>query len=277
MDNRRTWRKYRTVLGLVVFCLGGLRARQFEAPGNFVLFPPKTLIDSFVADGTAHRFGAEKAFEVNEVFASMGGIFPVLESFSLGFPAELSVGASAHLTLEPGESIAIISNEYYVDFLLIDILWSDRFFSKFGMGHTSHHLGDRAALLAKRLVTDYSRDYAKGAVGYSWGGGRLYAGANYGYGFVIDVPVHKPWLLEVGGDAAVYRFNRECVLFVAADLMFRQESGFGSTQRFRTGFEFRRAGHIFRIAMAYKAGLDERGQFYQQRNSSFSAGLFVDL
>ena len=277
MNNNRS-RAHFAILILLLMPLAGVVARQADQAGGIELFPARAFVRSFVADGTAHRFGVEKAFEQNEVLGSIGGVLPVAELHVLAVPVQLSLGASAHMTLDPRERIAVISSEYYVDFFMIDMLWSERLFTRVGMGHTSHHLGDNgAAALQNGTVLDYSRDYVQVVGGYDDGTVRVYAGANYAYGFVIGTPLQKPWLLTVGGEATLVRFSDELSAVAAADIKLRQESGFGSTQRFRAGMQFERGGRIVRLALTWKTGLDDRGQFYQQRRSSLSAGVFVDL
>lgn len=266
------------ILILLLMPHAGVVAQQAYRTGGINLFPARAFVRSFIADGTAHRFGVEKAFERNEVLGSIGGVLPVAELHVLAVPVQLSLGASAHMTLDPREQIAVISTEYYVDFFMIDMLWSERLFTRVGMGHTSHHLGDNgAAALQNGTVLDYSRDYVQAVGGYDDGIVRLYAGANYGYGFVIGTALHKPWLLTAGGEATLVRFSDELSAVAAVDIKFRQESGFGTTQRFRAGMQFERGGRILRLVLTWKTGLDDRGQFYQRRQSSLSAGLFVDL
>ena len=189
-----------TILMLLLTPIAGAVARQADQTERINLFPSRTFVRSFVADGTAHRFGVEKAFERNEVLGSIGGVLPVAELHLLAVPVQLSLGASAHMTLDPRERIAVMSTEYYIDFFMIDMLWSERLFTRVGMGHTSHHLGDNgAAALQNGSVLDYSRDYVQAVGGYDDGTVRLYAGANYAYEFVIGTVLRKPWLLTAGG------------------------------------------------------------------------------
>lgn len=268
---------------LLFFFLSGLFKPSFLlacAPDSLItLFPEKHLVHEFIADGSAHRFSIAKAFQGSHIHASVGGTLPLLESRILGTRMQLSLGASVSTQLHPQQNIAVISTEFYLDYLLIDIQWTPNLFSRLGMGHTSHHLGDNAlTLLQGRMPIDFSRDYIKGFLGYMDDGTRIYAGADYGYGFVIEHPVSKHWLIQAGLEKTMVRFGEGLQVFGAIDIKFRQEDAFGSTQRFQTGIEFRNGTErLFRLALTHQTGLEERGQFHGERTIITTLGIVIEL
>ena len=243
------------------------------------IFPRKKLVQEFVADGTAHRFSIGKAFQANHVYGSIGGTLPLLETPIVGNGIQASLGVSVSTQFHPHQNIAVISTEFYVDYLLIDIVWSDNIFSRLVMGHTSHHLGDNAfAMLQKTQPVDYSRDYVEGFVGYANPGLRVYAGANYGYGFVVDHPVEMRWLFEAGAEASIAELGPGLTGYGALDIKIRQELAFGSTVRFQGGVQFQSGSdRLFRLALTHQTGLEERGQFHGQRLVVTTIGLIIEF
>lgn len=243
------------------------------------IFPVKKLVPEFIADGTAHRFSIGKAFQVNHVYGSIGGTLPLFESPVVGKAIQVGFGVSVYTQMHPHQNIAIISTEFYIDYMLIDIAWNDNVFSRLGFGHTSHHLGDNAfAVLQKTKPIDYSRDYVEGFLGYTDSSMRVYAGANYGYGFIIDHPVSKKWMFETGIEASIMQLGQGLVVFGAMDVKLRQELQYGSTVRFQGGVQFHNGtDRLFRLALTHQTGLEERGQFHGQRLVVTTVGLMVEF
>jgi hypothetical protein len=176
---------------------------------------------------------------------------------------QLGAGASISTRLHPEQNLAVINTEYFVDYLIADVVWSPALFTRIEFGHTSHHLGDNIAALAQAKPIDYSRDYIRAYGGVMSNGSRFYLGFDYGYGFVVGRIVSKKWLLQGGFEYAVTRLGEGLTWYAAADFKFRQELGFGTTQRFQTGIQFRNGSErLFRLALTHQRGLDERGQFH---------------
>ena len=243
------------------------------------LFPQQKLVQEFIADGTAHRFSVGKALQSNHLYGSIGGTLPLVESPIVGKAIQASLGVSVSTELHPQQNIAVISTEFYVDYVLIDVLWTENIFSRIGIGHTSHHLSDNAfEVLKKTKPVDYSRDYVKAFVGYSDSGFRFYAGANYGYWFVIDHAVGKRWMPEAGIEALFVRFGEGLVGYGGMDIKFREELRYGSTIRFQAGVQFQNGtDRLFRLALTHQTGLEERGQFHGQRLVVTTIGLIIEF
>ncbi len=243
------------------------------------LFPQKKLVQEFAADGTGHRFSIAKAFQANHVYGSIGGTMPLLESPLIARGIQASLGVSVSTQFHPGQNIAVTSTEFYVDYAIIDILWTDNLFSRFVMGHTSHHLGDNMFEQPQETKPiDYSRDYVEGFLGYTTAGLRLYAGANYGFGFVVNHPVEKRWMFEAGGEATIVHIGPGLVGYGAIDLKMKQELQYGSTIRYQGGVQFQNGSdRLFRLALTHQTGLEDRGQFHGQRVVVTAFGLIIEF
>jgi len=245
----------------------------------FTVFPQKRLVQEFVADGTAHRFSIGKALQENHIYGSIGGTLPLIESPLVGKRIQASFGVSVSTQLHPQQNIAVISTEFYIDYVLLDVVWTDNIFSRIGMGHTSHHLGDNAFdVLQITKPIDYSRDYVEAFAGYSDSSFRVYTGANYGYGFVIDHPIGKRWMFEAGIEGSLVRLGEGLVGYGAMDVKLRQELQYGSTIRFQGGIQFQNGlERLFRLALTHQTGLEERGQFHGQRLVVTTIGLIIEF
>ena len=243
------------------------------------LFPQKKLVQEFVADGTGHRFSIAKAFQANHVYGSIGGALPLLESPIVAQGIQASIGVSVSTQFHPGQNIAVTSTEFFVDYAIIDIIWSDNLFSRFVMGHTSHHLGDNAfEELQKTKPVDYSRDYVEGFAGYTADGLRIYAGANYGFGFVVNRSIQRRWMFEAGVEAALVHLGPGLVGYGALDVKLKQELQYGSTIRYQGGVQFQNGtDRLFRLALTHQTGLEDRGQFHGQRVAVTTFGLIIEF
>ncbi len=256
-----------------------LPALSSEVDSLLTLFPEKKTVQEFIADGTAHRFSIGKAFQSNHLYGTIGGTLPLAESPVVGKRIQASLGVSVSTELHPQQNIAVISTEFYVDYLLIDILWTDNIFNRIGVGHTSHHLGDNAlGGMSGTKPIDYSRDYVKAYVGYADSGFRAYAGVNYGYWFVIDRAVEERWMPEAGVEATLLRFGEGLAAYGAMDIKLRGELNYGSTIRIQTGVQFQNGtDRLFRLALTHQTGLEERGQFHGERLAVTTIGLIIEF
>jgi hypothetical protein len=243
------------------------------------IFPSRKLVREFAADGTAHRFSIGKAFQANHIYGSIGGTLPLFESPIVGQGIQAGFGVSVSTTMHPHQNIAIISTEFYVDYLMIDIVWTDNLFSRLAFGHTSHHLGDNAfSVLQKSEPVDYSRDYVEGFMGYMDSSMRVYAGVNYGYGFIIDHPENKKWMFQTGIEVSIMELGIGLMAYGAMDMKFRQELQYGSTVRIQAGIQFQNGSdRLIRLALTHQTGLEERGQFHGQRIVVTTIGLMIEF
>lgn len=251
-----------------------------QGTSGIIFFPERVMITSLPGDPTAHRFRVARQMGKRIVETSLGGVIPVVETAFSGIPVQIGIGASVHTRLDPKQSISVESADYFVDFLLVDIEWERALRSRIGMGHTSHHLGDNEKLLQRGRPLDYSRDYVQMVLIGELTDlhARVYAGGSYSYAFVIDRRINKPWLFQIGVIQQVEICEGWPELLGAVDVKFRQESDFGSTQRYLFGLQYiTENGHIVRIEFSHQRGLDPRGQFSGERGVSNSVGVAFEF
>lgn len=251
-------------------------AQEFSIDSLVTIFPQRHLVPAFIADGRGHRFSIAKSLEANQVLAGIGDFLPVAETVVLGRVTQLSVGASVQTTLQPEQSIAVMSTEFYVDFALLDIQWSENFLSRMGWGHTSHHLGDN--VLDEKKAIDFSRDYVEGFLVIAPRRARIYAGGNYGFTVVIGHEVRRPWHVQTGAEGVLAQLGPGLIAYGAVDVTARQELQWGTTQRFQAGIEFKSdRNRLFRIALTRQSGLEERGQFFDRRRTFHTLGIVMEF
>ncbi len=247
---------------------------------SFRLLPSRHIVHDFVADGTAHRFSTTQLLSPREVQVSVGGILPLIDHSLWGVPVQVSSGASIHARLDPGQSIAVQSSEYSVDFFLLDVQMSNDLILRTGMTHSSHHLGDRGLGDSTVSPIDYSRDEVQIFIIHPLSSfpGQIYGGIRYAYNLVIRHPVQKPISLQSGMHGLVASFSKELSLYAAWDVKVRQELSFGTSQRYETGLQYmNETGRVVRFAISYSAGFDERGQFLGERRSETGIGIVISL
>jgi hypothetical protein len=210
----------------------------------------------------------------------MGSMIPVIGIERDGINAQASFGASVHFELRPIGQAQISSNDYYIDFLLLDIAAGNDQFIRFVTGHTSHHLSDNwYERLQLTGSVRYSRDYVKLFYIYNnTSGSMFYLGADYAYIFTIGQKISKPWTLQGGGEAMVKEIYPSIHLYIAADIKVRQEAGFAATNTLQAGVTMPIRRHqAVRLAYQFRSGLDERGQFFPQHRSLSTIGLYFEL
>lgn len=244
------------------------------------LLPAGHLVQDFVADGTAHRFSAYQMFSPRAVHVSVGGIFPLVDYMIGNLPIQLSTGASIHARLDPERSIAVLSNEFAVDFFLLDVQLTDDVIVRTGMGHASHHLSDGVSRDSTVQPVDYSRDdfqlfMIHPVSGFS---GQIYAGFRYSYAHVINQPIHKPLSLQFGTHIHPWSFSRGFSVYIGLDVKLRQELSYGTSQRYEFGLQYKSAeGRALRLGLSYSGGFEERGQFFGERRSEAGIGIALSL
>ena len=270
--------KYRHILLLSIFpCL-----LQSQALQKFELFPRQPIAPLFTADATAHRIGVTSINLSRRVSVSLGNLLPVANVTVYGQPLGIAVGGSIHAELEPDEMASLVTTDFFVDYLLVDIPFTPDWILRMGVGHSSHHLSDNwYELLQKTSSLTYSKDYSQLFVvrkipAYNL---FLYGGVTYAYAFIVNTEISPPWLLQCGGekDLASY-FDDMLSLYCAIDIKLRQEASFGATQSYQLGLQFKNNNERnLRLAYQFRSGLDERGQFYNERRSFHGVSLYVEL
>jgi len=272
-------RKLRRLFFMLLFCIGNSTA-QLKILERIQLFPDTQYVPSFSADGTAHLMSIETIELTRRFKASMGTVFPFAQLNIFGVMMQYSAGGSVHFEVSPAGQAHIVSDEYYIDYLIIDIPLVQKYFVRFAGGHTSHHLSDNwYERLHLSTAFHYARDYAKLFFIYHDAQGLLlYAGMNYGYIVTIKQRIAKPWHVQAGGEIAVAQLWDAIQLYYAADVKVRQEADFSTTMSHQLGVRFTSVNsRNLRAAFQFRYGLDERGQFFPQHRRLMTVGLYFDL
>ena len=244
------------------------------------LFPDTTFVSPFSADAHAHRMLIENILFTKNERASMGGSFPIFNIDMFGTTAQANLAASVHFELHPMGQAHVISNDYYVDYLLLDIPVHQYNFVRFAAGHTSHHLSDNwYERLHYTSAVRYSRDYFKLLYIYEQTvNDQFYLGVDYGYFVTIVQRIHAPWTFQSGGKKAIAKLADRIVLFAAFDCKIRQEAAFAATTTIQFGCAIPMQGQrILRLELQHRFGLDERGQFFPQHRVINTIGLSFEM
>ncbi len=243
--------------------------------------PDKQFIPSFTASGTEHRISYAKQFSSPSYRAALGGSFPMLHVRWTEFECLVNVSGTVYTTLESaGIKYQVTNADYYAD-VSFDIPLSDQTVLRLGSGHTSHHLVDDAVIaLGNARVINYARDYFQMFVVHTVPQirGFVYGGTYYNHSFLANVRRDGQFLLQCGADGGNYSLYGPISLYAAVDLKLRSEAAYASTQSYQIGI--RAQGNPFRavrLAYTYRTGMDDRGQFYTQRNRYHSAGIYFDF
>lgn len=254
----------------------GVQAQLLE---RIHLFPESTYVSPFTAEPHAHRMKAENILLTKNVRASMGGIFPVFGIDAFGTTLQASLGASVHFELHPNGQLHVISNDYYVDYLLLDIPVYDKYYARFVTGHTSHHLSDNMYEHRKMTAAfTYSRDYVQlFAIYEKHVNEQFYIGADYAYIMTVGQRISKPWIVQTGGKFPLAEYFGFLSLYSAADCTIRQDANFAATNTLQIGLSMpMQQGRIIRFALQFRTGLDERGQFIREHRQISTIGFSME-
>lgn len=266
---------------LLVFLPFSSQFLQAQIPiiQELTLFPDTSYVSAFTADAHTHRMSAENFIFTKNVRATMGGMFPLLSVDLFGVTSIAGIGASVHFELHPMGQGQIVSNEYYVDYIMLDVPVSNRGIVRFVTGHTSHHLSDNwfEHLQYTRAVR-FSRDYVKlffisqDSEHQQW-----YAGCDYAYIMTVGQRISKPWIFQAGGKLPLAEYWELLTLYAAADVKIRQESAFASAQTLHFGVAVpMQHAMVLRFFLQYRWGLDERGQFFPQHRTMTTVGFSIE-
>lgn len=242
-------------------------------------FPETTFVSPFSADAHSHRMMVENILFTRNVRASLGGMFPIFNVDLFGTAAQAGFGASVHFELHPIGQAQIVSNDYYVDFIVLDVPLNEHFFGRFVSGHTSHHLSDNwYQRLNLTTSLRYSRDYLKLFFIYEKNPNeQFYFGTDYGYVFTIGRRISKPWTFQTGGKIAFGELFQFCTIYGAVDSKIREEADFAATNSLQVGISVpMKNAKILRISVQYRFGLDERGQFSPQHREVSTFGISIE-
>ena len=152
--------------------------------------------------------------------------------------------------------------------------------AKLATQHDSSHVGDEYAERTGRQRINYTR--AEVVFGLSlafltnW---RVYGEAGYGYDR-RNVELQEPWRLEGGVEFEdAQRFWKGRLGYYAAiDVTAYEESDWHSDITIQTGFVLPVSGLVrtYRLGVEYRDGRSIIGEFFQDKETSWALGLWVD-
>ncbi|MFA5833801.1 MAG: DUF1207 domain-containing protein [Bacteroidota bacterium] len=261
-------------------CLISINILTAQIIEQLHFFPESTYVSTFTADAHAHRMEVENIIFTKNERASVGGVFPVFNLDLFGTVVQANFGGSIHFELNPMGQAHVVSNDYYVDYLLLDIPVQQFYFARFITGHTSHHLSDNwYERLKLTSAIRYSRDYVKLCVIQETDvNNQLYVGADYAYIFTVNgLRINKRWTLQTGGKVSLAEVYPSIILYAAGDCKVRQEAKFAATNTVQLGFATpMQKGKMLRISYQFRTGLDERGQFFSQHRTLHTVGFSIE-
>ena len=273
---------YRAVVSAVAMCfLMPFLIVAENSDSMLVFLPHEKFVPVFTADGNAHRISYNKLTDRGSLIGSMGGIFPVANLRSNKLDAQISLASSVYTHLNnAGIRFQVVNVDYFVD-VYADIRLTPLWTVRIGGGHTSQHLADDAfeSLGFSRSI-NYARDYYQVFVIRRLPAlrGFVYGGTYYTHSFLIDTRIDGQWLFQAGGEFLSTQLYGPLFVYTAGDIKLRGELEYGSTQSYQAGLKISGDSYsAIRLSYTYRTGLEERGQFYNQRISRHMVGLFFDF
>ncbi len=245
------------------------------------LLPKEQFVPSFTASGTEPRLSYSKDVNKGVFNAGLGGSVRAALVRLYGMECLVSVSGTVYTTLaSAGVKYNVTNADYYAD-VTFDIPAAERTMLRIGSGHTSHHLVDDAVIqFGSPSVINYARDYLQLFVVQHLPSirGFVYGGTYFTHSFLLNTRKDGQFLLQLGADGGNLPLFGPVELYGAFDLKFRGEVNYGSTQSYQIGIRAR--NDLFsavRLAFTHRTGMEERGQFYDQRITTQSIGLFFDF
>jgi hypothetical protein len=274
----------------IPFCLLGS-----ELDSLITLLPGKKFFPQLTASGTAHRISYSKDLTRSGFIGSMGGAFPLATLNYRGVECQTVIASSIYTTLANQHVKFDVQNvDFYVD-LFFDLPLREGTVLRFGWGHTSHHLVDdevvarterNGNVLPYDQINNYAREDYKLFVAQELATMNLfvYAGIHNAYSFLLDdkknqlYRIDGQWLFETGGEGNTSPLIGPVSGYAAFDIKFRGELSYGTTQSYQVGIKAEQPEmRAVRLAYTYRTGLEERGQYYNQRITIQSIGVYFDF
>jgi hypothetical protein len=263
--------------------VSSLASAQQDSPAlhspAVVLFPREAIFPKFFADGSAEQFSLAKDAMSRDIIGSIGGIQRLFQfAHSSGALIQIGAGATIYGSFirSPGQ-LQVVTADFYVD-IPLEIKFSEHFALRTGWGHYSAHLVDDGIEQLHLVSINYAKDYIPLFAAYTLSSiaTQLYCGIRFDYFTIPERNAHS--LLQFGiqgGDLPVWSLGH---LYGAVDIKLRSEVNWGTTQSYQIGLKFMEQGtRGFRFAYTYRTGIDDRGQFYQNRLTVSLVGVYFDL
>ncbi len=258
-----------------IFCNAG----DFDSLITFL--PKQKYVSAFTANGNEHRISYNKLLNRNSLIGSMGGIFPMANVQFKDLDAQISIASSVYTFLNSaGLRFQVVNVDFFVD-MYADIKLSSETTARIGWGHTSQHLADDSfESLGFTKSVNYARDYYQLFFIHQipFIKGFVYGGTYYNFSFLIDKRIDGEFLWEAGSEFFNVPIYGPVHFYSALDIKLRSELAYGATQSYQAGIKIQNESlTAMRLAYTYRTGIEERGQFYHQRNTYHTIGMFFDF
>jgi hypothetical protein len=239
--------------------------------------PGEKIFPAFHADALNHQISLARITDNREWSGTIGGAIPLIEVRTSGATFQGGVGVSTYnrLIKTPGH-ITVYTVDYKVDFPL-DIRLS-ALALRFALGHMSCHFADDGIEQLHRTSINSVKDYVTFASSYDLPavGGNTYLAVHYVF-HILPYP-DKKWQLQAGLECLNRPLAPWAVLYGALDVKLKEEVGWGSTQSYQVGVKlFQKKNYGLRFSYTLRTGLDERGQFFDQRVTENLLMMAIDF
>lgn len=261
---------------LIVATLFLSQARSQDQESVIEFFPGRKIFPAFTADPLSHQISLSHLTHNREWVGTLGGSIPLAQMNFQDIEIQASVAGSTFNRLIVSPGLTVYTIDYKIDFPL-DVRLSSTAL-RFALGHYSCHFADDGIELLGKHSLQYVKDYALLAVSQDvpWIGGHAYLATQWSY---HNVPMRsKNWSFQLGGEAGNIPLNPFVQLYCALDLKLKQEVSWGSTQSYQVGAKlFMNGLRSLRFAYTLRCGVDERGQFFDQREDASIISAFIDF
>ena len=272
---------YRLFTLTVISCLCSITSSAGNLDSLITFLPKDKFVSTFTANGNEHRISYNKLLNRNSLIGSMGGIFPVANVNFNGTESQISLASSIYTYLNSaGIRFQVVNVDFFVD-VYVDIKLSSTTVGRIGGGHTSQHLSDDAfESLGFTKSVNYARDYYQCFLiqHIPHIKGFVYGGFYHNYSFLINKRIDGEFLFQAGSEFFNVSVYQDIYFYSAVDLKLRSELAYGSTQSYQVGMKIQNNSlNTIRCAYTFRTGIEDRGQFYDQRNKYHLIGLFFDF
>ncbi|RPI18510.1 MAG: DUF1207 domain-containing protein [Acidobacteria bacterium] len=249
-----------------------------SSASGVVWFPARALFPHLAADGTGQHLSLNKDLQTRQIFGSIGGLQRLAETGLAGFPVQVGIAATVNGSFIKTPSVLnVVTVDFFVN-VPVDVRISDRLSLRTGWGHYSAHLADDGVEAVGRHSINYAKDYIPllAALSVLPNEGFLYGGARIDY---FTIPARgKHLILQAGAETGSIPLAGGLAAYGAVDLRCRQEAAWGTTQSYQLGLRLlSQAPRGIRLAYTHRTGIEERGQFYDQRLTCNLVGIFLDF
>ena len=222
---------------------------------------------------------ADAGKDRNEV--KVGGRFSVVEGqhfYQVSGAWQFSIEIGLNAQFDEANSLDNLGWDGKYGFILTSAVRRDLAY-KIAFSHDSSHLGDEYIERTHRLRIGYTRHELSAGVSWilsdNW---RTYGETAYGF-LLSNDELQKPGRLQLGLEwqDAGYLSNSPRGWFAALDLSSMQERDWKIDQSLKTGYRIESDGRIYRFGIQWYSGRPPIGEFFQNTESFFGFGLWVDI